>query len=135
MSTAPGCPESGSSSWTLLELVGDEAILPPGIRLADEGRPGRQCFVLLEGAATVEADGKRLGELGPGTFVGLADSSGRPVPLSGLTVLLTTHSRVLVIDANRLAALIDSSPAAAAAWRQIAQQVAGRSSNGFARPL
>ena len=59
----------------------------------------------------------RLRELGAGSFVGLVDADGRPLPLSGLTVQLATHSRVLVIDARRLAVLIDSDPAAAAAWQ------------------
>jgi CRP-like cAMP-binding protein len=110
------------SSRALLELAGDEAVLPPGTRLADESRPGRQCFVLIEGRATVEAAGNRLRELGAGSFVGLVDADGRPLPLSGLTVQLATHSRVLVIDARRLAVLIDSDPAAAAAWRKMSQQ-------------
>jgi hypothetical protein len=120
-SGAPG-PVPEPSSWALLEPAGDEAILPPGIRLADEARPGRQCFVLMEGTATVEAAGNRLRELGAGAFVGLVDANGRPRPLSGLTVQLATHSRVLVIDARRLAVLIDSDPAAAAAWRKMSQQ-------------
>jgi len=110
------------SSWALLELAGDEAVLPPGIRLVDESRPGRQCFVLIEGKATVEAAGNRLRELGAGSFVGLVDADGRPLPLSGLTVQLATHSRVLVIDTRRLAVLIDSDPAAAAAWRKMSRQ-------------
>jgi hypothetical protein len=109
-------------SWALLELAGDEAILPAGIRLADESRPGRQCFVLIEGSATVEVAGNRLRELGAGTFVGLLDQRGRPLPPSGLTVQLATRSRVLVIDAERLAVLIDSDPAAAAVWRKVSQQ-------------
>jgi hypothetical protein len=91
--------------------------------------------VLLEGAATVEVDGKRLCELGPGTFIGLVGSSRHPLPPSGLTIRLTTHSRVLVIDAKRLAMLIDSDPAAAAAWRQLSRQATGHPRNGFARPL
>ena len=110
------------ASWAPLELAGDEAVLPPGIRLADESRPGRQCFVLIEGRATVESAGNRLRELGAGSFVGLVDADGRPLPLAGLTVQLATHSRVLVIDARRLAVLIDSDPAAAAAWRKMSQQ-------------
>jgi CRP-like cAMP-binding protein len=106
----------------LLDLVGDEAVLPPGTRLTDESRPGRQCFVLLEGSATVEAAGHRLRELGPGAFVGVVGRDGQPLPLSGLTVQVATHSRVLVIDARRLAGLIDSDPGAAAAWRRMSQQ-------------
>lgn len=109
-------------SWALLDLVGDEAVLPPGTRLTDESRPGRQCFVLLEGTATVEVAGNRLRELGPGAFVGVVGRDGRPQPLSGLTVQVATHARVLVIDARRLGALIDSNPAAANVWRQMSQQ-------------
>jgi hypothetical protein len=115
-------PMLGPSSWALLELAGDEAILPAGIRLTDETRPGRQCFVLIEGRATVEAAGSRLPELGAGAFVGLVDHAGRPLPPSGLTIELATRSRVLVIDARRLGVLIDTDPAAAAAWRRMTQR-------------
>lgn len=96
--------------------------MPPGIRLADESCPGRQCFVLIEGTATVDAAGNRLRDLGAGSFVGLVDADGRPLPLSGLTDQLATHARVLVIDTRCLAVLIDSDPAAAAAWRKTSQQ-------------
>ena len=78
--------------------------------------------MLIEGRATVQAAGNRLRELGAGSFVGLVDADGRPLPLSGLTVQLAAHSRVLVVDARRLAGLIDSDPAAAAAWRKVSQQ-------------
>jgi CRP-like cAMP-binding protein len=120
MHSAPTEP-TPEPSWAMLELAGDEAILPPGIRLADEGRPGRQCFVLIEGTATVEAAGTRLRELGAGAFVGLVGDDGRPLPPSGLTVQLATPARVLVIDARRLAALVDSDPAAAAAWHRLSR--------------
>jgi hypothetical protein len=120
-------------SWALLELAGDEAILPAGIRLVDEARPGRQCFVLIEGTATVESDGTRLSDLGAGAFVGVVGHGGRPLPPSGLTVQLATRSRVLVIDAERLAVLIDSDPAAAATWRQLSQQCLARPGIGLPR--
>jgi CRP-like cAMP-binding protein len=96
--------------------------LPAGVRLADEDRTGQQCFILLEGRATVEAAGRRLRELSAGAFIGLADQDGRPLPSSGLTVELATHSRVLVINASRLAELVASDPAAAAAWRRLARR-------------
>jgi hypothetical protein len=122
MSSGPARPTSETSSWALLELAGDEAVLPAGTRLAYEGRPGRQCFVLIEGTATVEAAGTPLPGLSAGAFVGLVDSDGLPLPPSGLTVQLAAPSRVLVIDARRLAVLIDSDPAAAAAWRWISRR-------------
>jgi CRP-like cAMP-binding protein len=103
----------------LLELAGDEAVLPAGSRLADEARPGRQCFVIIDGRAAVERDGSPLRSLGSGDFVGEVDASGGPLPPAGVTVRLETRARVLVIDPARLAALIDAEPALAVAWRSL----------------
>lgn len=125
MNSAPVGRIPEPSSWELLKPACDEAVLPAGIKLADETRAGRQCFMLLEGTATVEAAGNRLRELGAGAFVGHVGQGGRPLPPSGLTVQLATRARVLVIDARRLAELVDSDPAAAGAWRQLYQSVGG----------
>ena len=107
------------SSWAVLEQAGDEAILPAGVQLVDEGHPGRRCFALIEGTAAVEVAGARVRELGPGDFVGSVDHAGLPSPPEGITVRLESRSRVLIIDTGRLTALIDSDPAAAAAWRRM----------------
>jgi CRP-like cAMP-binding protein len=103
----------------LVELSGDEAVLPAGSRLADEKRAGHQCFVIIEGAATVEQDGSRLASLGGGAFVGELAPDGRPLPPSGVTVRLETQSRVLVLDSARLTAAINADPALADAWRSL----------------
>jgi CRP/FNR family transcriptional regulator, cyclic AMP receptor protein len=102
-----------------LELAGDEAVLPAGSRLADEERPGRQCFVIIDGRAAVERGGTQVRSLGSGDFVGDVDASGGPQPPAGVTVRLETRARVLVIDSARLAALIEAEPATAAAWRSL----------------
>ncbi len=106
----------------LAELSGDEAVLPAGSRLADENRPGHQCFVIIEGAATVEQDGSRLASLGCGAFVGELAPDGGPLPPSGVTVRLETQSRVLVLDSARLTAAIDADPVLAAAWQSLVGQ-------------
>ncbi len=103
----------------LLELAGDEAVLPAGSRLADEDRPGRQCFVIIDGRATVERHGAQVRRLGSGDFVGGIDAAGRPQPSAGVTVRLETRARVLVLDPARLAVLIKAEPALAAAWRSL----------------
>jgi CRP-like cAMP-binding protein len=118
MNSGPGLDPA---SWAVLKLAGDEAILPAGIRLTDERQPGKQCFLLLEGTATVEVSGRPLRRLPPGAFVGSVDRAGRPRPADGVTVRMATDARVLVIDARRLATLVDTDPAAAAAWRRIAK--------------
>ena len=103
----------------LVELTGDEAVLPVGSHLADEKRPGHQCFVIIDGTATVERNGCVLRRLGRGAFVGELAPDGRPLPPSGVTVRLETRSRVLVLDSARLAAAINADPVLAAAWRSL----------------
>jgi len=126
MSPAPPGAIPDPSSWESLEAACAEAILPPGVRLAAEARTSRHCFILLEGTATVEAADSRLRELGAGAFIGQLDHNGRPLPPSGLTIHLTTVSRVLVIDPKRLGMLVDSDSVAAAAWRQLSRPDPGR---------
>lgn len=113
----PGSP--GLHVWARLEAAGDEAVLPAGTCLADESVPGRQCFALLEGSALAATGGQMVRELEPGSFIGELDQAGRPAPPAGLTVRLTTSSRVLVFDAMRLAALVAGDQDAAAAWCEL----------------
>lgn len=112
-------PQPGPGLAGLLQLAGDEALLPAGSRLCDQERVSRQCFWIIEGAATVERDGASLGRLSGGAFVGGLDPAGRPLPPSGVTVRLDARSRVLVIDPARLGALLDAEPASAGALRDL----------------
>src|SRR6202046_1950203 len=114
MSTAqsgpPDEPGSGAGDGLagLVELTGDEAVLPAGSRLADERRPGHQCFFILDGTATVERDGFLLRRLASGAYVGELDPGRRQLPPSGGSVRLDTRSRVLVLGRARLAASLNS---------------------------
>ena len=101
-----------------LAEAGGEAVLPAGSRLADGERSGRNCFLLIEGSAVAEQDGQPAQPLPTGTFVGSADQAGLPAPPAGVTVRLVTPARVLVLDTDRLAALIDADPAIADLWRR-----------------
>ena len=78
--------------------------------------------MLIEGRATVEAAGTGSANRAPDRSPAWWDAGGRPLPLSGLTVQLAARSRVLVIDARRLAGLIDSGPVAATIWRKMSQR-------------
>ena len=101
-----------------LHEAGGEAVLPAGSKLADEDRVGRHCFLLVEGQAVVESDGQRVASLASGAFVGSADPAGLPAPPAGLTVRLISPARVLVLETERLAALIDTDPVVAELWRR-----------------
>jgi hypothetical protein len=112
-------PPSDDGMARLMELTGDFAVLPAGSRLADENRPGHQCFVLLDGAATVERAGRVLRRLESGDFAGDVSPEGDPLPPAGVTIRLVARSRVLVLDSVRLAAAVDADPVLAAAWRSL----------------
>jgi CRP-like cAMP-binding protein len=110
--TAPGL-----LSWCrLLQGAGSETILPAGGRITDEQRPGRYCFLLLDGSAVAEAGGRPLATFSAGSFIGSLGDRGLPVPLRGITVRVIEPSHALVLDARKLAALLDSDRALAAAW-------------------
>jgi hypothetical protein len=104
-------------SWCrLLSCAGSETILPAGCRLTDEHRPGRYCFLLLDGSAQAEVGGQQLATFSAGSFVGSLDDRGRPSPLSGITVRVTEPAHALVLDARKLARLLDCDRVLAAAW-------------------
>ncbi len=136
MSTPPDRnePSAVDGLARLMDLTGDIAVLPAGSRLADEHRPGHQCFVILDGAAMVEQGGHTLRSLESGAFVGDVSRDGRPLPPSGVTVRLGTRSRVLVLDSVRLAAAVDADPMLAAAWRALASRTLSTAAREPSRP-
>ena len=71
-------PPSDDGMARLMELTGDFAVLPAGSRLADENRPGHQCFVLLDGAATVERAPGPAADLHAGREAGELEPVGSP---------------------------------------------------------
>jgi hypothetical protein len=107
----------GLLSWCrLLRVAGDETVLPVGCRLTDERRPGRYCFLLLDGAAVAEVAGQHIATFSAGSFVGSLDDCGGPSPLPGITVRVIEPVHVLVLDARKLAMLLDSDRALFGAW-------------------
>ncbi len=76
--------------------------------LMEEGRPGEECFVIVEGTATVSRNGIRLAHLGPGDFFGeLAPLDGGP---RTATVVADTDMHLLVISRREFFHLRTSFP-------------------------
>ena len=104
---------SGCSKRELgeLALIADELDLREGTTLIAEGTPGREFFVLVEGTVKVTRKGRRLNELGPGSYFGeialLSD-----VPRTA-TVVATSPLRVLVVNDRGFARLIGRMPSIA----------------------
>jgi len=89
---------AGTSDKELVRLLPyvDEAELAAGHVLMEEGKPGREAFVIVEGEAEVALQGSVVTRLGPGELIGemaLLDHSPRSA-----TVTAATPMRVLVLD-------------------------------------
>jgi CRP-like cAMP-binding protein len=88
--------------------IADEIDFPPGKVLAEQGARGREFVVILEGAADVNQDGRRLNTLGKGDFFGeIALVTKQP---RTATVTSTAPMRALVITDRDFLALLKRSP-------------------------
>ena len=88
--------------------IADEIDLPEGKELTQEGSPGREFFVLVEGDAAVRKGNRRINRLGPGDFFGeiaLVNEQPRTA-----TVVAETPVRALVITARSFKRLLSEQP-------------------------
>ena len=88
-----GCTDRDLSK---IAKAADEVSVPAGYVLADQGQTGREAFIIVDGAATVRRNGKKVAVLGPGAVVGklsLLDHGPRTA-----TVTTDAESTVLVLD-------------------------------------
>ncbi len=98
-----------------------EVELPAGRVLCEQGSPGHEAFVILDGSAEVSRNDKPVATLGPGACVGelaLLDRGPRTA-----TVVAGTDLTVLVIGTREFAALVDKVPSIA---RKLLQSLAAR---------
>lgn len=81
---------------------------PEGAYLTRQGQDGGIMFILVEGTADVVADGRTIGQLGPGDVVGelsLIDGQVRSA-----SVVATGPVRVLQLVSDDFRQLVDRSP-------------------------
>jgi len=92
------------SLMTMLEM-------PKGSVLVEQGTPGLEFFVVVEGSATASRNGLELAVLEPGSFFGelaLLDGGDRTA-----TVVATTDMRLLVLTRHEFMSLQSSAPSVA----------------------
>jgi CRP-like cAMP-binding protein len=88
--------------------IADEIDFPEGKMLTQQGARGREFIVILEGAAQVEQDGRRINTLGEGDFFGeIALVTKLP---RTATVTATEPMRALVITDRDFLTLLKRSP-------------------------
>lgn len=102
---------SGCTKRELKQIAGltTEMSFSKGTVLTQQGDPGDECFVIVDGAVDVSIDGTTFAELGPGQMVGemsLLDQGPRTA-----TVTAKTDVGVLVLNPMEFATLLDGAPA------------------------
>jgi CRP/FNR family transcriptional regulator, cyclic AMP receptor protein len=89
-------------------LSADELAAPEGDKLTEEGRRGREFFVLVEGAVVVERGGRKLAHLGPGDWFGeIAILTFKP---RTATVTAISPVRLLVISDRAFRRVVETTP-------------------------
>jgi CRP/FNR family transcriptional regulator, cyclic AMP receptor protein len=101
---------SGCSKRELeaIARVTDEADIPAGGTLIREGRPGRECFVIVSGKVEVTRGGRRLPVRGGEELFGeIALLSDRP---RSATVTALTPTHVLVLSGAAFRSVLQTTP-------------------------
>jgi CRP/FNR family transcriptional regulator, cyclic AMP receptor protein len=92
----------------MIAAIADEVPLDGGTTLTKQGDRGREFAVIVEGTASVTADGKQIAELGPGDFFGeIALVSDIP---RTATVTATSDVDLLLVTARDFRRLMRESP-------------------------
>jgi CRP/FNR family transcriptional regulator, cyclic AMP receptor protein len=90
--------------------LADEIEAEAGAELMDQGRPGLECYVILEGTAGVYFGGEHIASLEAGSMVGeMALIDHRP---RSATVIAETPMRLLAFDTRAFRSLLDEMPKA-----------------------
>jgi CRP/FNR family cyclic AMP-dependent transcriptional regulator len=101
---------AGCSKRELADVaaIADELALPEGRTLTKEGATGHEFLVLVDGAAEVRRNGRKVNTLGAGDFLGeIALVTGAP---RTATVKTTEPTRMLVITARDFRTLLRNTP-------------------------
>jgi CRP-like cAMP-binding protein len=85
--------------------IADEASLEKGTVLCQQDKIAQQCFVIVDGKAKVEIDGKEIAVVGPGQAVGEMALLNRKPRVA--TVRATTPMTVYVIHHAQFRALLE----------------------------
>ena len=86
----------------------DEAEVPAGELLVQEGEVGRYLFIIVSGSAAVRRKDRTVATLGSGDFFGdLALLDRKPHSAS---VVCTTDVQILLVSLRRFSQLLESSP-------------------------
>jgi CRP-like cAMP-binding protein len=99
-------PSELSRVGTLVEEVSAEQ----GAILTEQGKPGQECYVIVEGEATVEVGGEQIAVVGPGTMIGeMALIDNRP---RSATIRALKPMKLLALDTKHFKTMLEEMPSA-----------------------
>lgn len=111
-----------------LAKLTEDVDAPPGTALCEEGRAGREFFVIMEGEVEITQRGKRVGTLGSGDFLGEI-ALVEDVPRTA-TAIARTSIRFFVMTRRSFQRLLDSNPQVERkVLRALARRLASESSD------
>ena len=89
-------------------ISADEREAPRGRDLTEQGRRGREFFILLEGTVAVRRNGRKLADLGPGDWFGeIAILTFKP---RTATVTAISPVRLLVLSDRAFRRVVETTP-------------------------
>ena len=103
--------ECSKRELSLLERACDEASAPAGSVICEEGRSGRELYLIVEGEAKVEKGGNEVARLGPGSHFGelsLLDQQPRSA-----SVIALTPMKLIVLPAREFSSVLEEIPSMA----------------------
>ncbi len=108
LATVPLFAACSRKDLQTIARASDEVRVEQGRMLVEEGQPGHEAFVIMEGTARVERSGTTVVELGPGDYFGeLALLDGGPRTAS---VVAATPMTLLVLGQREFSGAIDAVP-------------------------
>lgn len=93
---------------TLIGKTADEVRVPAGKVLCEQGKPGFEFYLILEGEATVRRNNKKVATLGEGGYFGELSLLTR-MPRNA-SVEAATEMTVLVLGQREFSGLLDEVP-------------------------
>jgi len=90
--------------------LADDVDAEKGAVLVDQGRVGQECYVILDGEASVYVSGEHVATSGPGSMVGeMALVEHKP---RNATVVADTPMKLIVFDTKHFKQLLEEMPKA-----------------------
>jgi CRP-like cAMP-binding protein len=100
---------SSAKELRLIRKALEEATVPAGRLLCEQGTIGREFFLIVDGQASVRRNNRKVATLGPGQYFGeLALLDRRPRSAS---VTSDTEMTLLILGQREFNAVLDSVPA------------------------